>query len=209
MASGSIRAFIALDLPGNIRSNLSQLQALLRMQGLRASWVRPENSHLTVRFLGDVPPSAISLIRAALDPLSAALTAPALKVGSLGVFPDLRRPRVIWAGLGGEIGKLREIKQAVDFALAAADGVLFPMEKRAFRAHLTLGRFKRRVDPERLAGALRAGAGVAPAAFAAERLVLYRSERTPRGAVYTALGRWTLPADRPGENRTSTSNRET
>ncbi len=203
MTSGSIRAFIALDLPENIRGTLSQLQDRLRREGLRASWVRPENSHLTVRFLGDVPSSAIAVIMAALGRVAAGFAAPALTVGNLGVFPTLRRPRVVWAGLGGEVGRLREIKQAVDSGLASADGVLFPMDTRAFRAHLTLGRFKQRVDPERLAQALRAHAGFVPAAFTADRLVLYRSELKPRGAVYTALGRWTLPGGGSGAHQTS------
>ncbi len=209
MTRDTIRAFIALDLPDSVRRTLRRLQTALREAGLRARWVRPENSHLTVRFLGDVPPSAVSVITVVLEQVPSAHTAAALTVRQLGVFPSLRRPRVIWAGLGGEVGKLREIKEAVDSGLAVADRTLFPVETRPFRAHLTLGRFKGRVDPERLGRALRTHAGFAPAAFTADRLVLYRSELTPRGAVYTALGRWMLPQSRPGGNQTATGNRET
>ena len=199
MSSGSIRAFVALDIPENIREDLRERQDALRSRGLQARWVRPAGIHLTVRFLGQVPASTVPVVSAALEQAVSALAAPQLALADLGVFPNLRRPRVIWAGLKGEIERLREIKRAVDRALAAADSRLFPREERSFKAHLTLARFKKRVDPDRLRAALKADARFAPQAFTARRLVLYRSELSARGPRYTPLDRWWLPS--AGENR--------
>jgi len=192
MTTDRIRAFIALDIPREVRNALQRLQEALRTAGVRARWVRPENVHLTVRFLGDVPAGAVSAITAALAGAAGGLTAPELLLGNLGVFPNLRRARVIWAGLGGEVETLKKVKQRVDAGLQAADSRSFPVDGRPFRAHLTLGRFRGRVDGERLHAAMKKSAHFEPIPFTADVLVLYRSELKPRGAVYTPLGRWEL-----------------
>lgn len=195
MGVDSYRAFIALDLPVNICQALRYLQDELQAGGVRARWVRTESAHLTVRFLGDVPATGIAMIADALAEATISLSAPALLLSSLGVFPNLKRARVVWAGLGGGIESLRKIKQGVDVCLEAADRRLFPSEHRAFKAHLTLGRFKGCVDGKRLMAALKKSAAYKPVSFTADSLVLYRSDLKPQGPVYTALGRWTLPKE--------------
>ncbi len=208
MAIDLIRAFIALDVPGAVCSAMQRLQEALRADGVRARWVRPENTHLTVRFLGDVSAAAIPVITAALAEAAAGLVAPDLLLSNLGVFPHLRRPRVVWAGLGGELEILKSVKERVDTCLQAADGRLFPPENRRFTAHLTLGRFKGRVDGGNLSAALKKNARFEAVAFTADSLVLYRSELKPRGAVYTPLARWTLPKAKSGRQQPSAENRE-
>ncbi len=207
MTPDRIRAFIALDIPREVRHALQRLQEELQAEGVRARWVRPGSVHLTVRFLGDVPAVAVSTVTAALDAAAADLAAPELLLRNLGVFPNLRRARVVWAGLGGEVETLKKVKQRVDAGLAAADSRLFPVENRPFRAHLTLGRFKGRVDGGSLHAAMKKSAPFEPVPFTADALVLYRSQLEPRGAVYTPLGRWTLPKAQTGRNQPLTENR--
>ena len=192
MVTDNVRTFVALDLPGNIRHAMQRLQEELQAGGVRARWVQPKNSHLTLRFIGEVPASSIAMITDALAEAAPAVAAPGLLLKNLGVFPNLQRARVIWAGLGGEVETLRKVKQRVDACLQAADDQLFPVERRAFKAHLTLGRFKGRVNVNRLFTALKKSAPYKPVPFTTDSLVLYRSELKPQGPVYTALGRWTL-----------------
>ena len=187
----TVRAFIALEIPEAVRGSLLRLQQQLRAGGLRARWVRPENVHLTVRFLGDIPLGVIPPVCSALEGAADGLKAPELQVANLGVFPNLRRARVIWAGLGGQVDGLNKIKARVDACLQTVDRRLFPIENRRFRAHLTLGRFRKPVE-EGLAAALKEPAGDDPLPFFAKTLALLRSELKPGGPVYTPLGRWTL-----------------
>jgi 2'-5' RNA ligase len=109
----------------------------------------------------------------------------------LGAFPDLKRPRVLWAGLVGDVGPLGALFTVLDREL---ERVGFPREPREFHPHLTLGRLK---EPKMLGALHKAWPKVEARAFGsfvAEALVLYRSELKPGGAVYTLIERVPLPA---------------
>lgn len=144
LASEASRMFVALplDAPGKNR-----LQAWRRLAKPRLSfqkWIHPEDLHLTLKFLGDTDTSA----RSALEPLlrQAAASRPpfTLRLSGLGVFGPPALPQILWAGLQGELGPLRETQRAVEDAAAAAG---FARELRAFKPHLTLARRYRGTSP--------------------------------------------------------------
>jgi 2'-5' RNA ligase len=179
-----IRTFVALELPQTARRALADLQGRLKQERMMVRWVRPEGIHLTLKFLGDVPEERVETIGQAV--VGAAQGYRALKLGiqGLGVFPGVRKARVIWVGLTGETAALLDLQSAVAAALET-QGI--PRDRRRFKAHLTLGRFKKSPPPPALVAVLERHADDAPCDLTLARVVLYRSELRPQGARYTPL----------------------
>jgi len=193
------RLFIAITLPDDLRGALSvarrQLQRKLAAYPLR--WAPIENMHLTLKFLGDADPARIDAIVRALHQVGARHHAFSLAVGGLGLFPDAKRPRVLWVGVRDEDRRLLHLAADVDRALAKSG---WQREKRPFNGHLTLARVKKTArNSERRA----LGEHVAtlrgyekPGVLPVTSLHLIRSQLRPEGAVYTNLARISL-ADSP------------
>jgi 2'-5' RNA ligase len=180
----TIRAFVAIELAQAAVAALRQLQNRLRNYPLRLRWVAPEKMHLTVKFLGDVPEAQIESLAEAMRAAARGIAPLSLNVRGLGVFPNLQRARVLWAGVDGEIDALRRLQQQVESQFEAMG---YPREKRPFQGHLTLGRAKGRLDAGVLSRVLADCGGFATAPFTAGRMVMFRSELSPQGARYTAL----------------------
>ncbi len=150
-------------------------------------WVQPDSIHLTLEFLGDLPPARVPDLAAMLDPICTAQAPFRLRVGGLGCFPDARRPRVLWVGLGEPTGSLARLQGAIRKGCADLG---LGVDERAFSPHLTLGRVRREAGPEaadfvgKVLGGLEA---ITAGEMAAETVHLYRSELRPTGAVYTRL----------------------
>jgi RNA 2',3'-cyclic 3'-phosphodiesterase len=189
-----VRAFIALELPEAARRALVTLQSRLKQERLAVRWVRPEGIHLTLKFLGDIPMEQIDPIGRALSVAIKGYGPLRLSIKGLGVFPGVRKARVIWAGLIGETAALLDLQAAVEEALAAAG---FPRDRRRFKAHLTLGRFKKAPPPPVLVTLLERCSDDAPCDLPLARVVLYRSELRPQGARYTPLLSASLDSDLP------------
>jgi 2'-5' RNA ligase len=183
------RLFIAIKLPPTLIEALTKVQA-----GLRAApavrWSQPAQMHLTLQFLGDTSPAKIDPLIAALQQKIQGHYQPfSLQAQGLGVFPNLKRPRVIWAGLSGDTTRLHQLQQSV---ITATQSLGFAPEKRPFSPHLTLGRIKQRTqatDYSKLAQIVRdhqANIGLI-GQFSVAQVSLMRSQLKPGGAIYTAL----------------------
>lgn len=173
-----IRAFIALPLPQEVQSALGEISRQLSSQSQGVKWVKPENIHLTLRFLGDTDPAKVADLSAGLDEIAAQRAAIALRLGQVGAFPNLRRARVLWVGLEEEGEQLHKLRRAVEH-LARSLG--WEREAQQFKPHLTLGRVREggRVFPE--------VPEVPPLAFRADRLELIESRLKPAGPEYFSL----------------------
>ncbi|MFO7496516.1 MAG: RNA 2',3'-cyclic phosphodiesterase [Desulfobacterales bacterium] len=180
-----IRAFIAVDLPASVSQALQAAQDQLKSHHFDIRWAKPENIHLTLKFLGDIPPADLACILPALGAAAAAVAPFAIAARGAGVFPGIKAPRVVWAGLTGQLPALFALQRSVAQALATAG---FPPEVRPFKAHLTLGRFKGRVRPADLLAALQALGQWASPTFRVDRVTIFQSDLRPGGAVYTPLG---------------------
>ena len=176
----TVRSFIAISLPKSVCNALGALSQSLAAQLPRGSvrWVKPERMHLTVRFLGDTAVSKLPQIATNLDNVTKQYPSFSLQLSHLGCFPNERRPRVIWVGLQGDTNALVSLKQDVDKSLAPLG---WEVEKRPFRAHLTLGRVK---DARKLAG-VKWGADVEKLAVPVTAVKLIESQLRPSGPVYT------------------------
>ncbi|MDP3283864.1 MAG: RNA 2',3'-cyclic phosphodiesterase [Desulfobacterales bacterium] len=181
---GNIRAFIALRLPENILSSINKTQEDLKQYRLPVRWVRPENIHLTLKFFGNINESDTEIIGIAMGDCAACRSPLTLSAKGIGVFPSVARPRVIWAGLSGQISLLLSFQDALEKRLEKSG---FKKEERPFKGHLTIGRFKDRVNSERLIEALRKHKDFNTDLFNAGEIILFKSDLLPAGPVYTEL----------------------
>ncbi len=143
-----MRLFVAINLPEPVRDQLWERTASLRDDVFPIRWVRPEGLHLTLKFLGDVAPSRESEIVGALAKAVDATRPFEMPMAGFGAFPTVERPRVVWAGCEA-VPPLELLQDRLERAM---DALGFPLEGRAFRPHVTLGRAKRDAKPSALAG---------------------------------------------------------
>ena len=191
-----MRCFVAVDVPSDVRAEVAALTARLRHAAPRADvrWASTETLHVTLKFLGEVPDARVPDVARTVGEVAARRPALALEAGGTGGFPSASRPRVVYVGISGHVDALARLAAAVDGALEALG---FPGERRAFRAHLTVGRVRSPRGGEGLAGALSAAAGQTAGAWTADEVLLYRSRLHPKGAVHEVVGRFPLAGGGP------------
>ena len=140
------RCFVAVSLADPARSAVVEYLAGLRPAVPGVGWARPEQLHLTLKFLGNVAPARIPALGARLADAVGGIPACTAEVAGVGAFPNLARPQVLWVGVRAP--SLAALADAVE-ASCAAEG--FERETRPFRPHVTLGRVRergRRAPPE-------------------------------------------------------------
>jgi 2'-5' RNA ligase len=133
-----VRLFVALELDENAHALLADTQRRLAGLGRAVRWVSPEQIHLTLKFLGEVPDGQVAQVCRALDGL-AEHEAFEFQIEGVGTFGTHQSPRVVWVGVRMPNPPLTDLQKACEEALA---GLGFPLEGRAFKPHLTLGRVK-------------------------------------------------------------------
>jgi 2'-5' RNA ligase len=183
-----IRSFIAVELPLELKQALSRLQAKMKSaSGAPVRWVEPNNIHLTLKFLGDIDIEITGRITAALEDAARGTHPFDIGVSGLGVFPDLKRVRIVWVGLTGELAKLEQFQQRIEAGLAPLG---FPPEGRPFTPHLTIGRVRDYARPDdRLAlGELIGGMGLDREYKVGLNAVhLIKSQLTREGPIYSKI----------------------
>jgi 2'-5' RNA ligase len=183
------RLFIAIEPPPPVLEAVRGAQTDLkrRVPDGVARWVKPEGVHLTLKFLGDVPQNQLDDLQSVLSDAAAGLQRFALYVQGVGCFPNTRRPRVVWLGLGGDLESLSTLQARVEEHVVPLG---YPTEDRAFHPHLTLARADRRASRDDLSalGELieRTTSGKL-ADWPVGALSLMRSQLRPGGAVYTQV----------------------
>ncbi len=181
----TIRSFIAVELPENLKKELIRFEDDLRKKVPDcARWVNPDGIHLTLKFLGNIRPEKVEEIRRAIEE-SCRNTLPfELKVTEIGVFPSLRRIQVIWIGVSGDLDRLVELQKSIDANLKRLG---FTPETRPFTPHLTIARIRESASPEdrkRLSEVLSEVKCELMSPVRVESISLMRSDLTPGGAIY-------------------------
>jgi 2'-5' RNA ligase len=152
--------------------------------------------HLTLKFLGGISPDTAERVTAVMKEAALGLPPFVLGVRGLGIFPDQRRVQIIWAGITGDLTVLDQVQKRLDAGLT---GLGFPVESRAFTAHLTLARIRddaSRSERETM-GNLALATGFEGGEFVVDAISLIRSDLRREGPLYTRMV--TLPFSRPGE----------
>lgn len=188
-----LRTFFAIGIADEARREAAALVERLRSRlrdsgpgggGEAVRWGRPEAFHVTLRFLGPTSEARVPALVEAVRRETAGLVPFTLALGAIGTFPHERRPRVVFVAVEPQ-AKAAALAAAVERGVVAAG---FAPEERPFHPHLTLGRVREQRRLARLPAVERA----APAPFPVESLVLFRSQPSPAGSLYTPLAQIAL-----------------
>ena len=178
------RCFVAVPLPEDLREGVRDLISTLRDEIPAVRWVKAENLHLTLKFLGDVEPGRIPELEHLLEEAATAHRPMALTFRGVSVFPARGRPRVLWVSLTEGEEELCALQGDFEGALTPLG---LPAEGRRYTPHLTIGRFRGRQDPAVLERAIAPLAAAEPGTCVVERVQLMRSELFPTGPRYSIL----------------------
>ena len=203
------RLFLAVSLTQDVQRLVAEEIAALRAEGWPVRWVQPETSHLTLHFLGETERERAELVRLALPEVAAAHAPFDLRTAALGVFPNFRRPRVLWLGLHGPVHRLRTLQKDIGGALRELG---FTVDDEPYHPHITLGRVRNddgeRVRLRDLPGVVKdrfvdrdSGAAVAPPPLPVpvREVVLVRSHLEKAGARHEPVA--TFPLGDAGSER--------
>ena len=185
----TVRVFVAVGLSRDARQQLIDAVGRVRLEvpdGIQ--WADPGGMHLTLKFLGNIPASGVPRLLACVDDFAGEHQPFHLHLSELGMFPNRRSPRVLWAGVDGDLNELSRLQEAAEGAITTLG---YPPEERPFRPHITLGRPRRTVSDAhrvRIGEVLSALVPPEPSPWRVESVEVMRSELHPSGAKYTVLG---------------------
>lgn len=185
----SIRCFIAIEIPEPIQEQLVRIQGTLRKQISKASWVKPGNIHLTLKFLGDVDPEDIESIGKAVEGVTKHHHSFSLHIGGVGAFPNLARPRVIWVGVKFGAERVSTLAQDINLALSTRG---FSLDAKKFNPHLTIARLREKIDLKPYASQYRQYNRIHGAEMTVDTISLIQSRLHSRGAIYSTLQSYSL-----------------
>ncbi|MEJ2682812.1 MAG: RNA 2',3'-cyclic phosphodiesterase [Candidatus Sulfobium sp.] len=179
----ALRCFIAVEIPEPLKQQMAETADGLKRFGADVRWVPAGNVHLTLKFLGATEEALVARISDALSQRLSSYSPFYIKITGVGCFPDMRRPRVIWAGI-------EESKELMDLAMDVESEMVklgYAAEDRAFSPHLTIGRVRSwRGIPEMMKSIQGLGT-VSLGSMEIRMVTLMKSELRPAGAEYSSL----------------------
>ena len=187
----SWRVFCAIEIPAEVRERLIEHVQKLRqaLPDVQASWTKPENIHLTLKFFGNISQQQVVKASDAASRATAGLSPFTMRIEEPGSFPTRGPARVLWIGINDPTGSLIKLQQKFD-AECETEG--FSREDRAFHPHLTVARLRTPRGARSLSekhNELR----FEPAEVTVSSLILFRSELSPKGSRYSVISKHPLP----------------
>lgn len=184
----SIRCFIAIEIPKKIQNIILEIQRTLQAKIPGATWTKSGNHHLTLKFLGNVEQDQITSIKDVLSKIAEKSGQFNIEIGGLGVFPDRKRPRVLWLGLTKGKPKITALSESINKGM---EELHYPIDTR-FHPHLTLARFKKQVSIQNGSELFNEFETLTNSGFMIDEFVLVKSELHPKGAIYTPINTFKL-----------------
>ena len=185
-----IRSFLAFELPPEIRKIVTRVSEVVSRSTLNVKWVNVDNIHLTVVFMGNIKAEDLSDMGEAIGNVCSRHRPFDLSLKGMRAFPNIRRPRVLWLGLDGEIERMSSFRDDLQTGLCPFG---IKEEKRTFKPHLTIGRFRKagRADSQ-LDEIMRGYRDISSSVCQIDELIMFKSELKRSGAEYTKLESWPL-----------------
>ncbi len=183
LMKNNIRAFIALELDTRIQAELKRIQNKLKHLTGEIFWASPDNFHLSVRFLGNISQGDIKTIEKINQKIAKRVKAFPLALSVLGVFPYISDPQVLWAGINSGYSQVTQINTLLSKDLSTLN---IKSGDRHFHPHITLARIKslkNKSELSKLIDTIKPSAGSEDIS----NLILYKSELSKQGAIYTKL----------------------
>ena len=184
MPHSLVRTFISIPVPNEVKSKKNMLYSTLENSPANISWVKNEQLHLTLKFLGHTPETMIENIKSEISKISSTIKPFKLLINKTGCFPKRERPRVLWLGIRGNTTALNDLFLRVDKEMKK---IGFPSLDKEFIPHITLARVKypQKYTPD-ISTFLKSSYD--PIDFTADRVQFLTSELLPSGTFYTLLG---------------------
>ncbi|MBU4305809.1 MAG: RNA 2',3'-cyclic phosphodiesterase [Candidatus Omnitrophica bacterium] len=180
----AIRTFIAIEANGIMRQELCNIQTLFKKQfSGNISWVKPENIHLTLRFLGHIQETQLEQIKKVITAIAKDTKKFTMDLGVFGVFPDTLNPHVLWVGINFGFDQLNSINAQIEEKL---ETINFGVGEKFFHPHFTLARIKK-VDNKKTLEILLKTSRPKESFSNVDKISMFKSEITPQGAVYTKI----------------------
>ncbi|MFH1248051.1 MAG: RNA 2',3'-cyclic phosphodiesterase [Candidatus Omnitrophota bacterium] len=175
-----MRTFIAVELPQNIQEYLAQVQERFKSSGADIKWVKPDNCHLTLKFLGETDLTTMDRIIYVMEKVVDKYAYFMAQTSGLGAFGGLNSPRIIWIGIGRGAQVVELIQKKLDEELNA---IGIPAETRPFSCHVSIGRVRGKLNLRNLSEKIRYST-LEPQQFRVEKIILFKSTLTPKGPIY-------------------------
>lgn len=179
-----IRAFIALEIDQLHKQKLTELISCLKKSNADVKWVNENQMHFTLKFLGNIEKDMVHKISNILKSIVNDFKTFTIQFSKIGVFPNMRRPRVVWIGIAKGSDSLRLLNDKIETHL---EGLGFQREKREYKAHLTLGRVRSSKNIGDLTKLIEEVDFESQDDIKIDKLILFQSTLTPKGAIYTPL----------------------
>jgi len=187
-----MRTFIAIELPADVTAFLKRIQLQLKTAGADVKWVEPKNIHLTLKFLGEIEEKLLDNLNGILEEVSLGKSPFPARLMSIGAFPNIHSPRIIWAGISEGDAQIKQIAKELEEKIVH---IGIPAEDRPFSSHITLGRLRSNFQKDKLAKKIQeiqASVEKENLAFTIKELTLFKSTLTPQGPIYEALKKASL-----------------
>lgn len=184
--SNLIRIFVAVTIGDKLVDKIHRTQSRLKKLAPGLKWVSPDNFHLTVKFLGEIPENTLDDVFSAVAEAASEAKCFDLAFKGVGVFGNPVNPRVVWASISEGSKEMADLASSVESRLAKCG---FPEEDRPFKAHLTLARSGRedKKQSEQFRAAIKDGADLQFGSVRVDSVVVMQSELRPTGSKYTPL----------------------
>ncbi len=179
----ALRCFIAVEITDEAKRTIGNMTEDLARSGADVKWVRPENIHITLKFLGTTEESLVGPVKDALSKKLSPYPPFYIKIAGVGCFPNEKRPRVVWAGMR-ESGPAASLQQDVESVMETFG---FPAEERAFSPHLTIGRCRSQKGIPQMLKRLDSYRSADFADLEVKGISMMKSELKPAGAQYYRL----------------------
>lgn len=184
-----IRTFAAITVPPSVKKAVEQIQDRFKQTRAPIKWVNPANLHLTLKFLGNVPEEQVGEIKERLADAGKGISSFILKATEIGVFPNEKRPRVLWLGFSEASEQIQKLVGNIEHQLQKSG---FKPGGRKFTPHLTIGRIRPHGKKSSISQIIQNEKNVSCDSIGVKCFHLIKSDLKPSGSVYTVLNTFDL-----------------
>lgn len=185
-----IRAFIAVEIDSPNKQKLSELIGLFKKTDTDVKWVKENQMHLTLKFLGNIEETKTQEVSRELESITNESKKFTISLSKIGAFPNINKPRIIWIDIDEGKDTLKLLADKIESRL---EKIGFAKEKREFKTHLTLGRIKSLKNISQLTEVIQKTDSQSQDKIKISSLILFQSTLTSKGAIYMPLAEIKLP----------------
>ena len=179
-----IRSFIAVEIPEKVRSEITRMLSKFSQEDTGARWVKHDNLHITLLFLGEVTPDFIKQVVNELETIARTQKNFEMSFKNIGAFPSQRSPRIIWIGVERGEAEIIDLQSKIELSFTK---IGYKPEQRKFHPHLTIGRVKFKFDNPKVFEV-----GYKSEIFPVKSVVLFKSTLAPQGPIYEKINEFTF-----------------